>query len=81
MKDDDCKSALEELYIYLDGELTPDRRAHVAQHLHDCGSCFETYDFHAEIRQVVAQKCRDDVPEGLMDRIAGAIRQDQAPDA
>lgn len=78
MTDDDCQDALKELYVYLDGELTPGRREDVARHLHACGPCFEAYDFHAEIRQVIAQKCRDEVPEGLMDRIAGAIARDPA---
>ncbi|NLV55906.1 MAG: mycothiol system anti-sigma-R factor [Acidimicrobiales bacterium] len=70
---DDCSDALHELYQYLDGELTEERRAIISTHLNACGECFEAFDFQAELRQVVAYKCRDEVPEALKSRIAGLI--------
>ncbi|MEJ7584720.1 MAG: mycothiol system anti-sigma-R factor [Acidimicrobiales bacterium] len=71
-----CNEALTELYGYLDGELTSDRRQHIEQHLNDCSPCLEAFDFNAEIRMVIAQKCRDHVPEALRQKIAEAIRLD-----
>ncbi len=70
---DDCQDALHELYTYIDGELTDGKREVITQHLNACGECFEAFDFQAELRQVVAHKCRDEVPEGLKDRIAHLI--------
>jgi mycothiol system anti-sigma-R factor len=67
---DDCSDALHELYLYLDGELTDGRRQVIAQHLSACGECFEAFDFQAELRQVIAHKCRDEVPEALKSRVA-----------
>jgi len=67
---DDCSDALHELYGYLDGELTPGRREDITSHLNACGECFEAFDFQAELRQVVAHKCRDEVPEALKARVA-----------
>ena len=71
---DDCDDAIHELYQYLDGELTDNRRHVIAQHLNDCGECFETFDFEAELKQVVAQKCRDEVPEALRRRVADLLQ-------
>jgi len=69
----DCNDALHELYEYLDGELTPSRRQVIAQHLTACGECFEAFDFQAELKQVIAHKCRDEVPDSLKARVAGLI--------
>jgi mycothiol system anti-sigma-R factor len=69
----DCSEALHELYTYLDGELTDDRRTVIAQHLTACGECFEAFDFQAELKAVIAHKCRDEVPEALKARVAHLI--------
>ena len=70
---DDCNDALHELYEYLDGELTASRRATIAHHLTACGECFEAFDFQAELKQVIAHKCRDEVPESLKARVADLL--------
>lgn len=74
---DDCSDALHELYSYIDGELTDGRREIITHHLNACGECFEAFDFQAELRQVVAHKCREEVPEGLKSRI-GQLIEDEA---
>ncbi len=71
-----CNEALRELYTYLDGELTPERRRHISEHLSDCSPCLEAYDFQAEIQMVIAQKCRDEAPQQLKDKVARAIGLD-----
>ena len=73
--DEHCIEAVELLYHYLDGELTDDRRHLIQRHLDDCPPCFDAYDFEAELRVIVRQKCRDHVPEALMQRVAAALRQ------
>lgn len=75
----DCDDALQELYEFLDGELTPDRRARIEQHLESCPPCFEGFDFEAELRVVVARKCQEQVPDVLRQRIADAIRAAGGP--
>jgi len=69
----DCNRTLQELYEFLDGELTDESRAHIQGHLDDCSPCLEAFDFEAELRLVVRNRCVDQVPDGLMDRIAQAI--------
>ena len=68
-----CREALHELYHFLDGELTDDKRVHIREHLETCPPCFEAFDFEAEIKLHIANKCRERVPEELRARIAEAI--------
>lgn len=75
----DCSETLLELYHFLDGELTDVKRAEIQRHLEDCPPCFEAFDFEAEIKQYIAQKCRDRVPESLRERIARAIEETATP--
>ena len=68
-----CDDAVYELYTFLDGELTDDRRDEIRRHLDDCPPCFEQFDFEAELRQVIASKCKDTVPDELRRRIASQL--------
>ena len=72
----DCTETLQELYEYLAGELTDDKRQHIEQHLNDCSPCYEAFDFEAELRMVIAQKCREQVPDHLRQRIFQALQQE-----
>ena len=69
----DCENALHELYGYLDGELTDERRAAIQRHLDGCQPCAEPYDFEAELRNVVRRKCAEQVPAGVMAKIRAAL--------
>jgi mycothiol system anti-sigma-R factor len=80
----DCDDAVHQLYHYLDGELTEDRRREIAVHLDACSSCADAAGFEAELRSVIANRCRDRVPDALIARIAAAIHEearghDEAP--
>jgi mycothiol system anti-sigma-R factor len=76
MAEGNCDDSLHELYEFIDGELTDDKRAAIQQHLDDCPPCYEAFDFEDELRRVIARKCQDKVPESLRQRIADAIRHD-----
>ena len=71
----DCTETLRELYEYLDGELTDDKRTYIENHLNDCSPCYEVFDFEAELRMVVRKRCTETVPEHLRLRIAQAIAE------
>jgi anti-sigma factor (TIGR02949 family) len=73
----DCNETLRELQLFLDGELPADEHEHVLVHLDECLECFHAFDFQAELKQVIAKKCRTDVmPEGLMERIQRCFETD-----
>ena len=72
-----CEEAVHQLYHYLDGELTEERRQKISEHLTFCGPCCGAMEFEAELRVVIANRCKDHVPEELMERIARAIDEEQ----
>lgn len=71
---EECRQALAELYHYLDGHLTVERRTMIQTHIDLCSPCLRAFSFETELREVVAQRCRDEVPESLRLRIAEVIR-------
>jgi mycothiol system anti-sigma-R factor len=75
----ECEEALRTLYIYLDGELTLERRTAIKQHLSECAPCLQAFDFETELKSLVARSCRDQVPESLRHRIADALAQASDP--
>ena len=79
MAKDECRDAVHSLYHYMDGELTFERRELIRHHLDDCPPCGEAFDFEAELRIVISQKCREQVPDHLRARVADALRQDTEP--
>ena len=74
--DAECRESLTELYGFLDGELTVERRQLIRLHLDGCHGCLEAYDFEAELRIVVSACCREkQLPPGLRERVAEALRR------
>jgi anti-sigma factor (TIGR02949 family) len=66
----DCNETLRELEQFLDDELSSDAHDAIHAHLEGCTDCLEAFDFHAELRQLIAVKCRnDELPPGLLTRI------------
>ncbi len=68
-----CQEAIHTLYHFLDGELTDERRREIAHHLDECSPCLDAFDFEAELKLVIARKCRDQVPEALRERVRRAL--------
>ncbi|HET7488609.1 MAG TPA: mycothiol system anti-sigma-R factor [Acidimicrobiales bacterium] len=69
-----CADAVGWLYQFLDGQLDEVRATDIQRHLDECLPCLEAFDFEAELRQVVARRCREGVPETVRLRIIGAIQ-------
>jgi anti-sigma factor (TIGR02949 family) len=69
----DCSAMIARLYNFLDGELTDVRRVKIMSHLEACPSCYSAYDFEAELRIVIRERCQTHVPADLMTRIQLAI--------
>lgn len=69
----DCNDSLRELYTFLDGELTDDKRTTITRHIDECSPCLEAFDFEAELRSVIARQCHEEVPASLRRRIADSL--------
>jgi mycothiol system anti-sigma-R factor len=61
-------------YDLLSGELDDDRRSQIRAHLDECAPCAEPYDFYAEVRRCLQQRCQDQAPPDLLARIEAAIQ-------
>jgi len=72
-----CDETIEKLYVYLDGELTEQRRIEIARHLDLCGPCVGAFGFEAELRKLVADRCQERVPDALRARVAAALQEER----
>jgi mycothiol system anti-sigma-R factor len=73
----DCNETLRELEAFLDGELSDDGRHAIHAHLDGCMDCLQAFDFHAELRTVIAEKCRnDEMPPTLLSKLRSCFDED-----
>lgn len=70
----DCQGAVDRLYDYLDGELTPEVEAAVRAHLADCSRCFKLFGFEgAFLRFLEARTRAQGAPIALKRRILDTL--------
>lgn len=75
----DCNKTLRELQLFLDGELAGEQYQHVLGHLDECIECYHAFDFQAELKLVIAKKCRtEQMPAGLLERIERCFQPEGA---
>lgn len=71
----DCTAAMQQLFDYLDGELTEDRMRQVRTHLEMCQRCYPHYDFEkAFLEALAATRKRCCAPGKLRERILSELR-------
>jgi mycothiol system anti-sigma-R factor len=74
-----CSDVLEQVYWYLDGQVSPDDCDHIRQHLDECGPCLREFGLEEAVKRLVATHCGcDPVPTGLRTKVLVRIRQVQA---
>ena len=66
----DCRDVLEQVYLYLDGEIADDDCAKIRQHLDECAPCLREFGLEQEVKALVARSCGCDVaPEALRNKV------------
>jgi mycothiol system anti-sigma-R factor len=65
----DCREVLEQVYSYLDGELTGEDVARIREHLEECSPCLAEYDLDVALKALVRRSCCERAPEELRARI------------
>lgn len=74
----DCNETLRELERFLDGEVLGQTRESIQSHLDGCLDCLSAFDFHAELRIVIREKCREKtMPPGLLTKIEQCFGTDE----
>ena len=72
----DCSDVLEQVYLYLDGEMPEDECAKIRQHLDECAPCLRKYGIEQEVRALVARCCGGDrAPDTLRDKVRVRLRE------
>ncbi len=62
----DCREVLEEVYLYLDGEIDSGRRTLIREHLDECAPCLRQFGVEHEVKLLVARRCGGDrAPESV----------------
>jgi mycothiol system anti-sigma-R factor len=71
-----CSEVLEQVYVYLDGEIGPDECAKIREHLDECGPCLRQYGLDQAVKALVARSCGCDLaPDALRNKVLARIRE------
>ena len=65
-----CTEVIEQVYLYLDGEIDDEGRAKVREHLDECAPCLRQFGLEQDVKALVARCCGSDVaPDALKQRL------------
>jgi mycothiol system anti-sigma-R factor len=71
----DCRDVLEQVYLYLDGEMPDEDCATIRRHLDECAPCLRQFGVEQEVKALVARTCGCDVaPDGLREKVLLRLR-------
>jgi mycothiol system anti-sigma-R factor len=65
----DCERALQEIELFLDGELDPAEHELLRAHLGDCPPCGDRAEFQRRLKGLLARPCSHEAPPSLRVRI------------
>ncbi|WP_163509347.1 mycothiol system anti-sigma-R factor [Fodinicola acaciae] len=72
----ECRSVLEEVYLYLDAETDDASRSRIREHLDDCSPCLREFGIEQEVKALVSRCCGGDrAPESLKVRLKLKLRE------
>ena len=73
--DIDCRQVIEQVYLYLDGEMADEECADIRQHLDECSPCLREYGVDQDIKTLIARKCGCDMaPSELKVRVLARLQ-------
>ena len=73
-----CAEAVERLWGYLDGALTPDDKAALEEHLGFCRVCCGEAEFAQELRGVLARSVGEELPDDVRERLIASLDELEA---
>lgn len=71
----DCGKALDDVYLYLDGEMADADCAEVRAHLEECAPCLRAYGLEQLVKTVIARSCGcEETPVEVRERLMVRLR-------
>lgn len=71
-----CSEVIEQVYLYLDGEIDDAGRDKVRQHLDECAPCLRHFGLEQDVKALVARCCGGETaPQGLKERLVVRLQQ------
>ena len=72
----DCAKALDEVYLYLDGEMPDADCTEIRRHLEECAPCLREYGLEQVFKTLVARSCGcDETPPDVRERLMVRLRE------
>ncbi len=71
-----CDHAVEYVYLYLDNETSWSHRIRIRWHLRRCDGCGDAFDFEARLKETIRQRCHDEPPPELFDRLRALLHEE-----
>jgi len=73
IKDIGCLEAIEQIYAYLDGELTEAEVTDFEHHMGHCRSCFSRKELETELTKKLKKSSKEKIPDSLQNRLKNLI--------
>jgi mycothiol system anti-sigma-R factor len=74
-----CTEVLEQVYSYIDNEISEADCHEIREHLDECGPCLREFGLEEAVKKLVAKHCGcDPAPADLRGKILVRIREAQA---
>ena len=72
----DCAKALDQVYLYLDGEMPDADCSEIRRHLEECAPCLREYGLEQVFKTLVARSCGcDETPQDVRERLMVRLRE------
>ncbi len=66
----DCEHVLDQVWLYLDGEISEAEFQQIRGHIAECTDCGSRYEFQRRLLAIIEQKCKEGpMPEALKRRL------------
>jgi mycothiol system anti-sigma-R factor len=64
-----CSEAVKQLWDYVEGEVTDERKALIEEHLGVCRRCCGEIEFTEELRRFLSSHAPEDIPQDVRTRL------------
>ena len=72
----DCTEVLDQVYVYLDGEIDAEAMTQIRHHLDECSPCLRQYGLQQEVKALIARACGcEHAPDAMRDRLLARLHE------